>query len=198
MNKSKKLTIYALAFILMSVAISATVIADNGFNYEWDITSEAGWLFGMTFALCIIFFVIWFIIFIVIAIWVYKDAEKRGSSGALWLIIVIITGIIGIIIWLIIRPPIGGRSQGSIGRIEVCLNCGRAIPSDDQICPYCGIKQQTVTQVKEGEFETFKKSITKNIKCPSCGEIKEVQGVLGERVKITCSKCNQKGFVQFR
>ena len=59
-------------------------------------------------------------------------------------------------------------------------------------------KQQTVVQTEKVETETFKKSITKNIKCPSCGEIKEVQGVLGERVKITCSKCNQNGFVQFR
>ena len=59
-------------------------------------------------------------------------------------------------------------------------------------------KQQTVVQIEKVETETFKESITKNIKCPSCGVIKEVQGVLGERLKITCSKCNQKGFVQFR
>ena len=45
----------------------------------------------------------WFIIAILIAVWVYRDAEKRGESGVLWLIIVLITGIIGLIIWLIIR-----------------------------------------------------------------------------------------------
>ena len=39
---------------------------------------------------CLLFAVIWFVIAILIAIWVYKDAEKRGSSGALWLIIVIL------------------------------------------------------------------------------------------------------------
>lgn len=49
---------------------------------------------------------LYFIIVIVIMIWVYKDAEKRGKSGALWLIIVLFTGIIGIIVWLIVRPPI--------------------------------------------------------------------------------------------
>jgi len=47
---------------------------------------------------------------------------------------------------------------------------------------------------KQKEINT----IMKHIKCPSCGEIKEVQGVLGERIEITCSKCNQNGFVQFR
>jgi hypothetical protein len=47
--------------------------------------------------------IIWFVIAIVIGVWVYKDAESRGESGILWLIIVLIAGIIGLIIWLIIR-----------------------------------------------------------------------------------------------
>jgi len=51
----------------------------------------------------IAFAVVWFVVAILIAVWVYRDAEKRGESGALWLIIVLITGIIGLIIWLIIR-----------------------------------------------------------------------------------------------
>ncbi|MFX1521035.1 MAG: hypothetical protein ACFFCD_14050 [Promethearchaeota archaeon] len=50
-----------------------------------------------------VFAIIWFIIAILIAVWVYRDAEKRGESGVLWLIVVLITGIIGLIIWLIIR-----------------------------------------------------------------------------------------------
>ncbi|MBA3043648.1 hypothetical protein FP804_00755 [archaeon] len=54
-------------------------------------------------AACIIPIIIW-IVFLFIAIWVYKDAEKRGKSGALWLIIVLITGIIGLIIWFVVRP----------------------------------------------------------------------------------------------
>jgi len=47
--------------------------------------------------------IVWFIIAILIAVWVYRDAESKGESGVLWLIIVLITGIIGLIIWLIIR-----------------------------------------------------------------------------------------------
>jgi len=38
-----------------------------------------------------------FIVAILLAVWVYRDAEKRGESGILWLIIVLITGIIGLI-----------------------------------------------------------------------------------------------------
>ena len=46
----------------------------------------------------------WFIIAILICVWVYRDAKARGENAALWLIIVLITGIIGLIIWLIVRP----------------------------------------------------------------------------------------------
>ncbi len=81
----------------------------------------------------------WFVIAILIAIWVYKDAEKRGSNGALWLIIVILLGIIGIIIWLLIRPPVGGvKKEGTSDRR--CPACGRVIPMDARVCPYCGKK----------------------------------------------------------
>jgi len=41
---------------------------------------------------------------ILIMVWVYKDANRRGESGAKWLIIVLITGILGLIIWLLVRP----------------------------------------------------------------------------------------------
>ena len=60
------------------------------------------------------------------------------------------------------------------------------------------IKKQTVVQTKKVENDTFEKSITKTIKCPSCGEIQEVQGVIGERITIICPKCSTKGFFQFR
>jgi TctA family transporter len=61
-------------------------------------------LFGFgILALMIAIAVIWFVVAILIAVWVYRDAESRGESGALWLIIVLITGIIGLIIWLIVR-----------------------------------------------------------------------------------------------
>lgn len=48
---------------------------------------------------------IWFIIAILIAVWVYRDAQSRGMSGALWLIIVIIAGLLGLIIYIVVRKP---------------------------------------------------------------------------------------------
>jgi len=49
--------------------------------------------------------VIWFIIGILICVWVYRDAQSRGMSGVLWLIVVLLTGLIGLIIYLVVRSP---------------------------------------------------------------------------------------------
>jgi ABC-type transport system involved in multi-copper enzyme maturation permease subunit len=69
------------------------------------IVGQAEWV-GLGFAglLCLVPLV-WFIISILLCIWVYRDAESRGMSGVLWLIVVIITGIIGLIIYLVVRKP---------------------------------------------------------------------------------------------
>ena len=36
---------------------------------------------------------------ILLGVWVYRDAEKRGMSGVLWLLVVLIAGIIGLVIY---------------------------------------------------------------------------------------------------
>ena len=137
MNKSKKLAIITFACIVLSVAVAAVASAQG--EYDWYGDEAAGWaLFGLGLA-CILP-IIWFIIAILIAIWVYRDAEKRDSSGALWLIIVIFTGIIGLIIWLVVRPPIGGKKKASASSERRCPNCGRVIPDDARACPYCAKK----------------------------------------------------------
>ena len=134
LNISKKVTIASLAFILMSVAIAVGASAQE--YPDWS-GSDKALFWGLTGAFCFIPLIA-VIIGIVLAIWVYRDAEKRGSSGALWLIIVLITGIIGLIIWLIVRPPIGGKKEASSERR--CPNCGRIIPNDARVCPYCSKK----------------------------------------------------------
>lgn len=143
MDISKKFLLIALACVVLSIAISTGATAADDYDWEsWDETGADEGLLGglmcLSGAACILP-VIMFIIWIVLAIWVYKDAEKRGKSGALWLIIVIITGIIGLIIWLVIRPPIGGEpGQNPAGADRRCPSCGRQIPVDAQVCPYCG------------------------------------------------------------
>jgi hypothetical protein len=75
-----------------------------------------------------------------VAIWFYKDAEKRGKSGGLWLIIVILLGLIGIIIWLLVRPPINRESKKVEDDSRRCPICRRIIPFDVKYCTYCNKK----------------------------------------------------------
>lgn len=71
-----------------------------------DFANLANQMEFLAGGLCLAFFAIWFIIWLLVAIWVYKDAEARGMGGVLWLIIVIILGLIGIIIYLVVRKPL--------------------------------------------------------------------------------------------
>ena len=131
MKNSIKIS-FVLAGVLLMTALS-TIASAVDYNYTGLNPADAGAMFGLGLAICAIVGIIWFIVWILVAIWVYKDAEKRGKSGVLWLIIVIILGLIGLIIWLVVR----GEKPASTRH---CPNCGREIPEDARICPYCNKK----------------------------------------------------------
>ncbi len=45
-------------------------------------------------------------VFIAVAVWVYRDAQARNMEPpVLWLLLVLVTGLIGLIIYLIVRKP---------------------------------------------------------------------------------------------
>ncbi len=67
----------------------------------------AGWCAG---AFCLIW-LIPTVIWIVIAIWMYKDAKKRDENAVLWLIVGLLLGIIGLIIWFVVRPDMSEVEQ---------------------------------------------------------------------------------------
>lgn len=94
-----------------------------------------------------------FLVAILLAVWVYRDAEKRGESGVLWLIIVLITGIIGLIIWLIVRgdkpvissepatkvpPPPQTVQTTQTTAAQFCPNCGAKTQPNSSFCANCG------------------------------------------------------------
>ncbi len=62
---------------------------------------------GLIAATVLLPVIVWFVIAIAIGVWIYRDAESRGMSGALWLIIALVLGIIGLIIYVIVRKPKG-------------------------------------------------------------------------------------------
>ena len=72
----------------------------------------------------------WFVISVAMCLWVYQDAESQ-MNGILWLIIVLVAGPIGFIIYLIVRGErrIEPRPVYVRGRPRFCSNCGHEITS---------------------------------------------------------------------
>ena len=142
MNKSKKMAIIALTCILMTAALSIVASAQD--DFPWGAEETAVFL-GLGLTCLIIIIVVALVIAILACIWIYKDAEKRGKQGILWVLLLILAtiflNIIGlvivIVVWLVIRPPIGGEKKEPDRR---CPNCGRTIPMDAKACPYCAKK----------------------------------------------------------
>jgi MFS family permease len=125
----------AVTCILLSITISTIASA----QYDWEPTpADAGLFMGLGLMMCCIVGIIPLIISILIGWWMSKDATKRGKSGGLWFIIGFFLGLLGLIIWLVIRPPIGGEKPA--GSDRRCPNCGRTIPMDARACPYCAKK----------------------------------------------------------
>ena len=65
-----------------------------------------GGLFGLLAgSMCLLLFIP-FIIDLIIGYWMSKDAKRRGKSGAAWFVIGFFFNILGLIIWLLVRPPL--------------------------------------------------------------------------------------------
>ncbi len=153
----KKLTIVMICTFLLSVMVSIVACAQND-DYNWSNNfnlSEHGPFFfeginnviGLTLMVCFIVILLPIIIAVIAAIWIYKDANKRGKEGIVWAIILVLVTlflsfiglIIILVVWLAIRPPIGGEPK-SVSSDRRCPNCGRVIPFDARVCPYCSLK----------------------------------------------------------
>ncbi|MDD5617275.1 MAG: hypothetical protein PHH85_13850 [Candidatus Methanoperedens sp.] len=76
----------------------------------------------------LIFVLVLFIVGLYILVWVVKDANKRGSSGTLWGILVLVSGIIGLILYFIFRPK---------GNFVSCNYCGKGKLETLIQCPHC-------------------------------------------------------------
>jgi hypothetical protein len=70
---------------------------------------------------------------IALLVWVAKDAKARGmDSSVIWMILVLLTGLIGLIIYLFSRPE---------GNLTPCPNCGNKKLQAAVRCPHCGFGQ---------------------------------------------------------
>jgi len=67
---------------------------------------------------------------IAILVWVAKDAKSRGMDNAvLWMILVVLTGLIGLIVYLLARTQ---------GNLVACPNCHNKRLQVSVRCPHCG------------------------------------------------------------
>lgn len=66
--------------------------------FQWEALGIGGFI-------CFLI-IIPLVIQFVIAYWMYNDAKKRGEKEVLWLIVGLVGGIIGLIIWLLVRPDV--------------------------------------------------------------------------------------------
>jgi hypothetical protein len=63
-------------------------------------------------------------------VWVARDAKARAmDSSVIWLILVMVTGPIGLILYLFSRPQ---------GNLVQCAPCGNKRLQASAKCPHCG------------------------------------------------------------
>jgi hypothetical protein len=69
------------------------------------------------------------IAWVFVLIWVAKDARSRGmDNGAMWVILVLFTGVIGLIIYIVSRTQ---------GELKTCRECGNKRLRASRRCPHC-------------------------------------------------------------
>lgn len=67
---------------------------------------------------------------IALLVWVARDAKSRGlDNSVLWMILVLVTGVVGLIIYIFSRPK---------GELVRCPQCGNSRLQVSAKCPHCG------------------------------------------------------------
>lgn len=125
----KKILIHVIgATIILGVGASLFVFAINSDGIAHKILDM---IFGNRFAIWL-HFVLCMIIFI--------DAAKRKAPYAmLWFLAMFVFPIVGILIYLINRPPIP-ESTGNERRSQLCPHCGKYFEPPVTFCPHCGTR----------------------------------------------------------
>ncbi|MCE5322213.1 zinc ribbon domain-containing protein [bacterium] len=86
-------------------------------------------LLGKTFGLAIEVFSIasyW----VMLAWWVYLDSAWRKMDGMPWAVLVLVTNVVGLVTYLVIRYP----------DPQMCSHCGRSVAIGLKYCPFCGLE----------------------------------------------------------
>jgi uncharacterized membrane protein YhaH (DUF805 family) len=85
---------------------------------------------GMGIGVIVFLFLAILALNIALLVWVARDAKARGlDNSVLWMILVMVTGPIGFVIYLFSRPK---------GELVACGSCGNKRLAASARCPHCG------------------------------------------------------------
>jgi uncharacterized membrane protein YhaH (DUF805 family) len=123
MDKKKLLSAASILLMLWSPVMAQRNSDDAG------ACAGCG-LCGGSLVVMILIPVVWFALNIALLVWVARDAKSRGmDSAVLWMILVMCTGFIGLLIYILSRPQ---------GNLVTCQSCGNNRLQASAKCPHCG------------------------------------------------------------
>jgi len=98
-------------------------------NDDADACAGCG-VCGGSIVVMILVPVIIIVLNVALLVWVARDAKARGmDSAVLWMILVMFTGLLGLVIYLFSRPQ---------GNVITCQSCGNNRLQASARCPHCG------------------------------------------------------------
>lgn len=125
----KKDSFFKFLFWMLTVLIAGLFIVGISIA-TWALAQdpEAPAFVALIWWFMIIFFGV---IFAGIAVFVHKDAGKRGLNQWMWMTIAVYApNFIGIVLYMIFRNNADSK----------CGNCGKEVKKEFEVCPYCGNK----------------------------------------------------------
>jgi len=141
----------SLAFFLFITAIQTTDAI--GMGAPGGGQPSGGEVCGTACGSFIFIIIAIFVLNIAILVWVARDAKNRGMGTSVgWVFLIMLTGIIGFIIYLFSRPS---------GELVYCQTCKNKKLRFATVCPYCGNASITI--------EAKPTSVIKTQYCPNCG-----------------------------
>ena len=92
---------------------------------------------------------------VLVAVYVYRDANRRGMNAVLWMLIALLTpSLLGLIIYLLVRSNYSDLT---------CPNCNSPVEESYVVCPNCRTKLRPTCEVCSSPVQTTWKV------CPHCG-----------------------------
>jgi RNA polymerase subunit RPABC4/transcription elongation factor Spt4 len=120
-------------------------------HYGLGLWGPGGWLFPTPLYSLV---GAWGLINLALAVWVYFDSDRKGGAGVLWALLVLFTGLIGVVVYLLASPSLDQRNGGGGTSASVvatarpaapppaaarrCASCGGEVENDFKVCPFCG------------------------------------------------------------